>query len=60
MVVKKQENTTTKQLATWEIHANKLQGKLGHSIEDMMRATAEHLHYSVKVKLDVYEDYSMA
>ena len=42
--VKKQEKTTTKQIAMQKIHANKLHVKLGHTGEDKMRTTIKHLH----------------
>ena len=42
--VNKQEQTTTKQLATQKIHANKIHAKLGHPKEYMMRATNNRLH----------------
>ena len=54
--VKKQEDTTTKTIATRKFHANEFHAKIGHPIEERMRATANHLHYSIKGALKVYED----
>ena len=42
---------------TRKIHANKLHAKLGHPVEDMMHATEKHLHYIIKVELEVCEDW---
>ena len=42
------------------IHINKLHAKLGHTGEDRMRATKNHLHYSVKETLEVCEDSATA
>ena len=58
--IKKQENTTTKQIATRNIHVKKLHAKLGHTGEDRMRATKKHLHYSNKGTLEVCEDCATA
>ena len=44
----------------WEINANELHAKLGHPREDRMCATLKHLHYSVKGKLSICEEYSTA
>ena len=46
--VKKQENMTTKKLATRIIHANELHTKIGHPREYRMLETEKHLHYIVK------------
>ena len=43
-----------------KIHANHLHAKLGHTGEDRMHATANHLHYSVKGTLEVCKEYSTA
>ena len=51
----KQEQTTTKQLATQKIDANKIHVKLGHPKEDRMCVTDNHLHYRVKAMLEVLE-----
>ena len=58
--VKKQENKTTKQIATWKIYANELLTKLGHPREDRMSATVKHLHCSVKGALEVCEECTTA
>ena len=44
-----------KQIATGNIHANKLYTKLGHPGEDRMRATTKHLHYIVKWTIEICE-----
>ena len=41
--VKKQENMTTRKIATRKIYANELHARLGHNIEDRIRTTAKHL-----------------
>ena len=53
--VNKQEQTTTKQLATHKIHANNIHAKLGHPKEERMCATNNHLHQIVKAMLEVFE-----
>ena len=55
-VTKKQENTTTKTIVTRKVCTNKLHTKIGHTGEDRMCATAEHIHYRIKGTLDIYED----
>ena len=45
--IKKQGNTTPKQIATRKIHANELHTKLRLG-EDRMRANAKHLRYIAK------------
>ena len=42
--IEKQENTKTKKITMQKIDANKLHAKLGHPIEDSMRATTNRLH----------------
>ena len=42
--VNKQEQTTTKQLATQKIHANNIHANLGHPKENRMCATNNRLH----------------
>ena len=37
------------------MHTNKIHVKLGHPEEDRMCATKNHLHYSVKAVLEVFE-----
>ena len=41
--VKRQENTTTKHIVLWKVHANELHAKLSHHVEDRMGTTAKHL-----------------
>ena len=48
----------TIQHATWKVHINELHTNLIHSVEDKMRATMKHFHYSVKGTLEVCEDFS--
>ena len=55
LVVKKQDNRTTKQIATRKFHANKLEANLGHPREDRMRAAVNHLHYIIKGTPEVFE-----
>ena len=52
--VKKQNNTTTKQITTRKICANDLHTKLFHPREYRMCATAKHLHDIVKGTLWVF------
>ena len=59
-MVKKQEQTTTKQKATRKIHVNKLHLKLGHPEEERIHVTANHLHYSIKGVLYVCENCANA
>ena len=54
--VKKQENTTTKQIVTQKVYANDLQVKLGHICKDSMRVIVKHLHYSIKETLEICEE----
>ena len=48
---------TTKQTETREINAIKIHVKLSHPGEDRMLATAKNLYYTVKEKLEVFEDW---
>ena len=57
---KKQENNTTKQLATRKIHANEIHIKLIHPGEDRMCTTANHLYYRIKGVLEVCEGCATA
>ena len=50
---------TTKQQTTKNIHVNKLHANLEDTGEDSMCATANHLHYSVKGVLEVFEGCTM-
>ena len=54
--IKKQENTTTRKIATRKIYANELHAKLGHNGEDKLRAKEKHQHYIIKGALEVFED----
>ena len=54
--VKKQENTTTKQIVTQKFYANDLHVKLGHPGEDRMRVIVKYLHYIIKDTLDICEE----
>ena len=56
MDVKKQENTTTKQIVTQKFYANDLHVKLGHPSEDRMRVIIKYLHYIIKDTLDICEE----
>ena len=53
MAINRQKNNKTKQLKPQKIHANDLYGKLGHTGEDIMSATANKLHCSVRGKIEV-------
>ena len=58
--IKKEENTTTKKIATQKVHANDLHANIVHHGEDRIRATKNHLHYSIKGALEVCEDCATA
>ena len=60
IAVKKQEQTTNKQIPVWKIHANEIHANLGHPWEDRMRVTMKHLHCSIKETLEVFEDCATA
>ena len=51
--VKKQENTTTKQIVTQNFSANDLHVKLGHPGEERMRVIVKYLHYIIKDTLEL-------
>ena len=51
MAINRQKNNKTKQLKTQKIHANEIYEKLGHTREDIISATANHLHCSVRGKI---------
>ena len=51
--VKKQEQTTTKQLVMRKIYVNKLHANIIHTGEYMMYMNLKHLHYSFKGVLEV-------
>ena len=53
-----EENTTTEQIATRKVYANKLHAKLGHLGEYRISATTKHLHYIIKGTPEVWEEYA--
>ena len=55
MVIKEQEQTTTKQQATRKFHIDELHVDLIHSVEYRMLATTKHQHYIVKGALEVFK-----
>ena len=58
--VKKQENTTTKQLSMWKNHANEIHTKLFHPGEDRICMTTKNIICSIKEVLWVSEDFALA
>ena len=56
IAVNKQEE---KKITKRNLFTNKLYTEIGHPGEDMMRPAANNLHYCVKGKIEVCEDFDM-